>query len=252
MAIRPNNEYPGATTSPDADYPYGGARNVSSPGDDTGTPWEEKLINDLFGFQQALLKEANITPNDNPETAVASQYLDGLKAVFAEIDLDETITGAWDFTGGPKLNGTPLDTMATESAADYELKSNLGGMAYESTSDYGALADQNDWGSRQDFNGGVSVGGATIQSIESTTASVSSNSLGAHATHVFGDYTVSGAEKGDNVIVDFDSDNLTAVQELLFNGRVDGADNVRAWVTNTRDGSETQPSGRIRITVIRF
>lgn len=105
MAIRPNNEYPGATTSPDSNYPYGGARNVSSPGDDTGTPWEEKLINDIFGFQQALLQEANITPNDNPETAAVSQYLGAIQSLIQDsVDYEETtVEPGGDFDAGQTI-----------------------------------------------------------------------------------------------------------------------------------------------------
>lgn len=89
MAIRPNNEYPDATTEPDSDYPYGGARNVVSPGDGTGTPWEAKLINDVFGFQQALLEQADISPNNLPETASVSQYLEALKVIFGDRQYQE-------------------------------------------------------------------------------------------------------------------------------------------------------------------
>lgn len=105
MAIRPNNEYPSATTSPDSNYPYGGARNVSSPGDGTGTPWEEKLINDLFGFQQALLQEANITPNDNPETAAVSQYLEATQSIIdTSMDYEETtVEPGGDFDAGQSI-----------------------------------------------------------------------------------------------------------------------------------------------------
>lgn len=81
MAINPSVSYSGKTTTPDANYPYGGAQNITSPGDGTGTPWEAALVNDIFGFQQELLSKANITPTGNPEKVNASQYLDSLRNI---------------------------------------------------------------------------------------------------------------------------------------------------------------------------
>lgn len=86
MAINPNDRYPGQTTAPSADYPYGGARNQSVPGDNTGTPLEADLVNDIFGFQQALLAEAGIVPSGTPETATASQYKDALDSIYQRKD----------------------------------------------------------------------------------------------------------------------------------------------------------------------
>jgi hypothetical protein len=84
MAINPYVSYPTQITAPSASYPYGGPQNITTSYDGTGTPWDEDLIGDIFGFQQAVLSEADITPSGSPETAVTSQYLQGLK-VIAEI-----------------------------------------------------------------------------------------------------------------------------------------------------------------------
>lgn len=81
MAISPKDEYPGQTVDDDPGYPYGKARNVDSPGDGSGTPWEERLVNDIFGFQQALLDEAAIAPSGNPDEVGGSQYLDAVNAI---------------------------------------------------------------------------------------------------------------------------------------------------------------------------
>lgn len=81
MAINPEAQYPGKITPGDANYPYGSARNVTVPGDGTGTPWEAALLNDIFGFQQAMLNEAAIVPSGAPDNVLASQYLSALKAV---------------------------------------------------------------------------------------------------------------------------------------------------------------------------
>ena len=43
-------------------YPYGKARNITTPGDGTGTPWDEDIINDWLGFFQRLLVEGTTPP----------------------------------------------------------------------------------------------------------------------------------------------------------------------------------------------
>ena len=64
-----------------AEFPYGEARNITAPGDGTGTPWERDIINDNLGMQQALLTRAGITPSGIPDNAVASQYIQAMLAV---------------------------------------------------------------------------------------------------------------------------------------------------------------------------
>lgn len=82
MAIVISTQYPGKTNAPSAAYPQGSARNVTISGDGTGTPWEQVLVNDILGFLQAVLLDAGITPSGSADTALASDYLDGLKAIF--------------------------------------------------------------------------------------------------------------------------------------------------------------------------
>lgn len=85
MAIAPKLVYPGQLDETDpVGYPHGKAQNETSPGDDDGTPLEQALVNDIFGFQQALLGEAGLTPSGTPDTAVASQYLQALKIIAGE------------------------------------------------------------------------------------------------------------------------------------------------------------------------
>lgn len=78
MAINPETQYPGKIAPSTPEYPYGAARNITLPGDGTGTPWEAALVNDLFGFQQALLGASGIAPTGTPDKATASQYRDAL------------------------------------------------------------------------------------------------------------------------------------------------------------------------------
>lgn len=78
MAINPETQYPGKIAPSTPDYPYGAARNITVPGDGTGTPWESALVNDLFGWQQAILSEGGVVPSGTPEKATASQYLEAM------------------------------------------------------------------------------------------------------------------------------------------------------------------------------
>ena len=114
MAINPETQYPGKIAPSSASYPYGQARNVTVPGDGTGTPWEAALVNDLFGFLQAMLTEGSVVPSGTPETATASQYLTALKALFtqrealslADIDAVDT-TGFYIATGATTGTAPP-------------------------------------------------------------------------------------------------------------------------------------------------
>jgi len=76
--IRPIDAYPGKVAPVSSEYPDGKAQNITSPGDGTGTPWEAKLVNDLFGFQQFITSKAGITPSGTPDNATASQQFDAM------------------------------------------------------------------------------------------------------------------------------------------------------------------------------
>lgn len=82
MAIIINEQYPGKTAPADTEYPLGKARNVTTPGDGTGTPWEQAIVNDDQGFKQAILKASGVSPSGVPDTALESQYLKGLQRIF--------------------------------------------------------------------------------------------------------------------------------------------------------------------------
>jgi len=79
MAISPEAQYAGKINPSTPQYPYGSARNITTPGDGTGTPWESALVNDLFGWQQALLSDADVVPSGTPDEVGASQYLQATK-----------------------------------------------------------------------------------------------------------------------------------------------------------------------------
>ena len=98
MAVRPIDEYPGKVSAPTADYPDGKAQNITSPGDGTGTPWEAKFVNDVFGFQQFLTSEAGITPSGTPDNATASQYFDAIWKLLNVRSVTHDITADANYT----------------------------------------------------------------------------------------------------------------------------------------------------------
>lgn len=79
--IKLNEQYPNKTAGVTANYPFGQARNVTLPGDRKGTPWDQALVNDLLGFQQAAMKAANMVPSGVPDNANTSQVLEALKNI---------------------------------------------------------------------------------------------------------------------------------------------------------------------------
>ncbi len=81
MAIQPKRIYPAQTSQSADGYPYGAARNSNSPGDYSGTPLERTWLNDLWGFLQSLLVDADINPNGLPDRVGASQYLEAVKVL---------------------------------------------------------------------------------------------------------------------------------------------------------------------------
>ncbi len=83
MAIDPSTLYSSQIITSDAGWPYGRPQNDLVPGDGSGTPLEEAWVSDLFGWQQALLGEASITPSGNPDEVGASQYMTALHSLLA-------------------------------------------------------------------------------------------------------------------------------------------------------------------------
>ena len=84
MAINPETQYPGKIAPSTPEYPYGSARNITTLGDGTGTPWEAALVNDIFGFQQALLSAAGVVPTGTPDKVGASQYLEAVNTLIGD------------------------------------------------------------------------------------------------------------------------------------------------------------------------
>lgn len=84
MALEPSDRYPGQVDVADPGYPLGKARNRSLPGDSDGTPWEEDLVNDIWGLLQSLLDQVGLAPSGTPDAVGASQYLKALRELRTE------------------------------------------------------------------------------------------------------------------------------------------------------------------------
>ena len=100
MAIYPEQQYPGKINPSNADYPFASAKNVSLPNSGDGFPLEKEWINDLLGWEQALLKKAGISPSGKADTARNSQYLAAMQALcgrifksVADLSRDQTMVG---------------------------------------------------------------------------------------------------------------------------------------------------------------
>lgn len=89
--INLNEQYPNKTAGVTANYPFGQARNVTLPGDRKGTPWDQALVNDLIGFQQAAMKKANMVPSGTPDNANTSQVLDAILKIMRDMNSREYV-----------------------------------------------------------------------------------------------------------------------------------------------------------------
>jgi len=79
-------ENSGRITAPDANYPYGSAKDDSTGTTGDGTPIKKALLNDTYGFYQWLLTKAGIVPSGTADTAIASDLGDALGVLFVDDD----------------------------------------------------------------------------------------------------------------------------------------------------------------------
>lgn len=88
MAIVASNLYSGRVITGDSGYPSGKAQDIVNGEKGTGTPLRASWVNDQWGFLQALLDAANITPSGTPDQVGQSDYLDAIKYL-----LDQGVSG---------------------------------------------------------------------------------------------------------------------------------------------------------------
>jgi hypothetical protein len=81
----PKDSYPTQTIVA-AGHPFGKARNDIVPGDGSGTPLEERWINDIWGFFAAALDAVEEEPNGTTEDVGESQVLDAIVALYSAGD----------------------------------------------------------------------------------------------------------------------------------------------------------------------
>lgn len=75
----PQDDFPSQVDASDpTNYPWGKAQDIVSPGDGSGTPWKQLIINDIFGFFQRVIYRTATTPNSSNETVMSSQIADAL------------------------------------------------------------------------------------------------------------------------------------------------------------------------------
>lgn len=86
MAINPSILFQNLN-GPNAEYPYGSAKNSSGLGLKDGTELKAQLLNDFMGFFQRVLTEASVVPSGNPDTVLASQYYDALMGLVQDANI---------------------------------------------------------------------------------------------------------------------------------------------------------------------
>lgn len=120
MALKPDTNFAGKINPATSAYPYGSARNVTTQDDGTGTPFIDLLINDNFGWQQALLDEAGIVPSGSPDSKTTSQYMQAFKKVLA-FSGQLVFNSTADFSTGILANGVVLSDDEVTYLLDNEL-----------------------------------------------------------------------------------------------------------------------------------
>lgn len=95
MALVPSNAFPNRVITDDAGYTYGKALNIIGEQEGTGTPLRAEWVNDIWGYLQALLSEAGVTPNGNPDSITDSQYLKSTKIVIYKVIWGDRYAGVF-------------------------------------------------------------------------------------------------------------------------------------------------------------
>ena len=121
-------------------FPDTAAVNASTPTTPDGTEYIKETLDDMWGARQALMDEANLTPDGVTEIKGASQQLDALIALFRQekrIGIENNAVDAvndLDFLAGVELGAiTPFRqirlaaTLVKQIDANWAVGTNLGG-----------------------------------------------------------------------------------------------------------------------------
>lgn len=106
MATQPDAlaENIGRITAATPAYPYGSAQDDSTGTTGDGTPFKSALLNDIYGFQQAMLSAASIVPSGTADSVTASQYLEALDVLYPRKTEDAEISGVWEVQDNRRFN----------------------------------------------------------------------------------------------------------------------------------------------------
>ena len=120
MATNPSAlpENVGRITAPDANYPYGSAKNDSTGTTGDGTPIRAPWMNDWFGFSQAMLTRAGIVPSGNAETALVSQIADAVVAIAGALPFNAGRCGVRQSNAAAPTTSIDIGLVAVRDSAD--------------------------------------------------------------------------------------------------------------------------------------
>lgn len=217
MAIAPETQYPGKIAPATPAYPFGAARNITVPGDGTGTPWEQALVNDIFGFQQRLLTLAGLTPTGTPDTAENSQYYSALQALGVfEYDPDRTYgSGEWAFTTEAVYQSLTPSNQGNDPDTD-------GG------TNWGALATAADLAKKQDKPSETSVSGSAT--FTNATNNIGLTGVGTIGLEIGDVIEVTGSANNDKL---FTVEVITDDDNVIVNQAHAGGTTTKALIDET-------------------